>query len=267
MCDLCKSRILFVLDDDPVQLQVLDLLLESEGYKAVCFITPAELLDSALKLTGPATFLLDFNIPGHNVVELCEFLRMHVADARIVAMSAGKIGRRNSQCFDAFVQKPAGLAQLRLSLCACSPVPATNSFEPNGEAQALDERIFANLARSMKAAALDSLYSAYFADAGRRLNALELALEAENINAYQQAAHALKGASGMLGLTQVAAAACCMESEPLLTAHSSALLARTRQDLETARLQVAATLRDFSDDLQFPPFSVPLNASLNEGKV
>ena len=243
-----------MLDDDPLQLQVLDLLLRAEGIVAECFDQPQSALLRAAGCTGPLSVLMDLNLPSHDPAAFCDQLRAASPAARLVGVSASVPTLSLAGLFDALLLKPVEGRPLAEAVCLLheSPNPV-----------ALSDSTFASLAQHMTTAQLDSLYTTYFADTSSRFAALEAAIAQGDHDAYQHAAHALKGSSSMLGLQSVAACMTRMEAlvnDALLTPGSSqamALLASARHRNEEARLLLASRLRQ----LAAAPIALPATST------
>lgn len=108
-----KDTILIV-DDDPIVCQVLQVLLEDEGYRAVPVTDSRDCL-SALRQHHPDLVLLDILMPGIDGRVLCRELRT-ASIAPIIMMSAltsdqEKVGRLNDGADD-YIAKPFSNAEL-----------------------------------------------------------------------------------------------------------------------------------------------------------
>ena len=73
------------------------------------------------------------------------------------------------------------------------------------EAPHLELTQFRKLSQLMGQQALEGLLSTYFHDAHERIEKIAIAVRQEDAKAAERAAHALKGSSGMLGLSRMAA--------------------------------------------------------------
>jgi HPt (histidine-containing phosphotransfer) domain-containing protein len=122
----------------------------------------------------------------------------------------------------------------------------------------LDEQIFTSLASRMPPAKLDSMYASYFSDAARRMSRMEAAITAQSQEMFQEAAHSLKGSSGMLGIQWVAAMASVMESvDPMaLPDRARSLMNSLYAEIENARRVLAPRLEAVSSVI-VPPSVVP----------
>jgi len=67
------EKTIFILDDDTGVRETLRIILESDGYKAVCLFDEAS-LHKALRQRSPLAILLDVNLPGRSGLEILKDL-------------------------------------------------------------------------------------------------------------------------------------------------------------------------------------------------
>jgi HPt (histidine-containing phosphotransfer) domain-containing protein len=67
----------------------------------------------------------------------------------------------------------------------------------------LDEAIFARLSRQLPAARLKELFQLTLSDARRRLELIQKAQAADDLDTVRREAHALKGGAGMVGASEL----------------------------------------------------------------
>ncbi len=250
-----------MLDDDALQLQILDLLLQSQGITAQCFTSPALALAAIVATNKPVTLLMDLRMPFHDPVDYCATVRAASATTRLVGMSATMPAPSLTSLFDAFLLKPLEPAQLLPALCACEA-------DAVGATPALNDGIFESFASKMPAPALDSLYAAYFSDAAKRLSQIESAITRNDVAGCREAAHALKGSSAMLGLQAVAVAVAPLEpAEGPLPAKANSMLLTTRAQVEQARLLLASRFESLPPSTYVPPLPVANVAPTQESKT
>ena len=100
-----------VVEDNPVNLELVAALLESEG----CSVIPAETADASLRLAAterPDLIVMDIQLPGMSGHEATRRLKADPATAGIpvVALTAhamrGEEARAREAGFDAFLTKP-----------------------------------------------------------------------------------------------------------------------------------------------------------------
>ena len=115
-----RSRVL-VVDDDPVNRQLLQSFLEQEHYEFSC----AENGDEALALAAlhpPDVVLLDVVMPGLNGYEVCRRLRAHPSLHQLHILLLTSLGGREARLCgldagaDDFLNKPVDLIELRTRL-------------------------------------------------------------------------------------------------------------------------------------------------------
>ena len=71
-----EKPLIMLVDDTPVNLQILHKLLGAHGYQTAEFLS-GELAWQALKTSTPDLILLDVNMPGMNGYELCGRIKNH----------------------------------------------------------------------------------------------------------------------------------------------------------------------------------------------
>lgn len=112
---------LLIVDDHPVNLKVLRLALESDGYE----VRTAPDAEAALALLGawrPGAILMDIQLPGMDGLELTRRLKADpaLAGTRVIAVTAyamkGDEEKARAAGCDAYVTKPVDFARLRAVL-------------------------------------------------------------------------------------------------------------------------------------------------------
>ncbi len=84
----------FVVDDDAATCDLLDQLLEDEGYQVVCVQHARDALDYLMTTTRlPDVVLIDFVMPGMNAVE---FRRRQQQDPQLAAIPVVLMSARRS---------------------------------------------------------------------------------------------------------------------------------------------------------------------------
>ena len=83
------SQTIFIVDDHPVNLELVKVVLTLEGYE-VHTATDAESALSALSELTPDLILMDVQLPGMDGLELARRLKSdpHLRNSRIVALTA-----------------------------------------------------------------------------------------------------------------------------------------------------------------------------------
>lgn len=260
MDEASTSQTLVLLEDDPLQLQVLTLQLLAQALKARGCATPQQALQQvAAAPPGAVTLLMDVHIPNMQPLEFCRQVRALRPGVRLVGCSASQPPPEVLAAFDQFVLKPADGPAL-----SAAAFPGHANI---GEARAyINIGTFENLARSMSPAMLRSLYAAYFKDAEHRLLAMESACSEKDAGAMQRSAHTLKGASGMLGVQAVAQAAFALETlDTIAFSQAPELLSHLHQRLDRARNAIQAKLDTLTAPIvMVPTTTVSSTASLSE---
>lgn len=83
--------VIFVVDDQPSNIEVVTALLERAGYEVVPSLSGEEVLEHCLRRT-PSLVLLDMRMPVMDGFEVCAHLRAHprTADVPIIFLSAAR---------------------------------------------------------------------------------------------------------------------------------------------------------------------------------
>ncbi|MBI5303052.1 MAG: response regulator transcription factor [Chloroflexi bacterium] len=141
-----KDLILLV-DDDPVVCQVLQVLLEDEGYRVMHATNGADCLQMA-RNHRPDLILLDILMPGKDGRVVCRELRP-ISNAPIIMMSAisgdqEKVGRLNDGADD-YITKPFSnaelLARVRAVLRRMHPAQRTRMYRDDSLAIDFDAHV------------------------------------------------------------------------------------------------------------------------------
>jgi DNA-binding response OmpR family regulator len=102
---------ILVVEDEPSDLKLATVVLESDGHRVFGTGTPAEVMDSVLA-QRPDVILLDLALPGTNGLELSRQLKAHpqAAQIPIIAVTAYPSAFPRAQMMetgcDAYVVKP-----------------------------------------------------------------------------------------------------------------------------------------------------------------
>ncbi len=104
------GRILIV-DDDPVDLQILAALLSGNGYKLSSF-SNAEFDITSLKNEPPDCIILDINLPANNGIKLCSRIKSisYLADIPVIFVSDSDESEKITEAFNSggvdYITKP-----------------------------------------------------------------------------------------------------------------------------------------------------------------
>lgn len=112
-------RILLV-EDDPMNVELFESALETDGYEVVTERDGAAGEQRAIE--GFDLILLDIQLPKKNGLDVCRSLRARGLNVPIVALSASvlpeEIARTTSAGFDLFLSKPISPRDLRAAVRA-----------------------------------------------------------------------------------------------------------------------------------------------------
>lgn len=186
-----------VVDDDEVTRELTVLFAGQAGFQANAVESGEEALRVVTEAPAPYAILLDMQMPGLTGAPLAEALRAVCGPyTRLVAMSASQVKTQALAGFDCFLLKPFSIEQLQTALEG-QPV--------------LSEATYASLAGGMPRTQLLELYAMCLDDADRRIGLMRALVAAGDRDAYERAAHAIKGGCGMVGALELAALAEEME--------------------------------------------------------
>lgn len=121
------TRQILVVDDDPGTVQVMTMILASEGYPVRAATNGQEAL-AAIISEQPALVLLDLNMPVMSGWELIKQLRTSTISVPVVVMTAGQRARDEAARLNVagHLSKPFDLDDL-LRIVAQFTAPATPS--------------------------------------------------------------------------------------------------------------------------------------------
>jgi len=85
-----KSKLLFLIEDDPNVLLMTSMILQRLGYDVIKFENGEEAL-KALQVKRPHTVMCDFNLPGKHGVDVLEQVRVMVPSAFRILVT-GNVG-------------------------------------------------------------------------------------------------------------------------------------------------------------------------------
>ena len=112
-----------VVDDHPINLKLLRVLLESEGYEVLTATDAAEVL-ALLQTAKPALLLVDIQLPDLDGLELTRRLKRDPAtrDLPVVAVTAyamkGDEARLRAAGCDAYIAKPINVVSFARQVAA-----------------------------------------------------------------------------------------------------------------------------------------------------
>ncbi|QPF73544.1 response regulator [Roseateles sp. DAIF2] len=207
-----RSLRILVAEDHVTNRHYLEAVLERLGHHAVFCENGFEALQR-LSLQDFDLVLMDLHMPVMDGYEACRAMRaLPGAKARvpIVALSADAFEESRERALQAgmadFLAKPVEIETLAALLHRQSlpPAPAPAAPPPAGD---FDDEVLQVLRRTLPPARVPGLYQTFVQDVPVSLQRLDRALQPPDAEALRSAAHAVKGASASLGLTEVARAA------------------------------------------------------------
>ena len=214
-----------VVDDNPVNLQVSDIILSRDGAKVTCVESGAQAI--ALLRNNPAcadVVLMDLEMPVMDGYEATTIIRgvLGLTDLPIIALTAGVLARQQDLAqeagMDDFISKPIEPAQLVFKIRECVErlrgeslpvVPADPVEQQVGGATALSHLNTIDLAElqtriSKNPQQVIELLRRYFEDSGDWIEKFNAAQRSNDRDAMRRLAHTFKGASQHVSATRVA---------------------------------------------------------------
>ncbi len=245
-----------LIDDDPIHLEIVSVLLRAEHVEAATALSGQEALRILEKVPAgvSALVLMDIHMPGLSGPDLLLRLRQLRPSVRILGMSASTPNEAALALLDGFMLKPLGPAALRKAIRGGQPRQPAASVPATGVQPVLAEATYRRFVHMLPPAALQSLYNAYFFDASQRLTALKAAAKSRDREAFRMAAHALKGSSSMLGFALIAQKASALEQQMTADGKMPAIapLDALTRDVEAAHALLSSRLSSITDLNQAP---------------
>jgi CheY-like chemotaxis protein/HPt (histidine-containing phosphotransfer) domain-containing protein len=204
-----NERKLLLIDDDPISLEVLSVLLSASGFLVTTAAGSAEAL--ALIRNQQQCFdliLTDVQMPDMSSSELISALRAETS-APLIAMSSSYPGEAALAGSSGFLLKPFEVDSL-LTLVDQLPTPQIRPAQGSSTLLILDRD---KLLRAMPMEAAQRVYRAFLDDLPIRLSSMDAILQADPVSSVDLAkqAHILRGSSAMIGAEQLAAACATVE--------------------------------------------------------
>lgn len=113
--DVLKERKILIVDDDPSIVMSLEFLLRKSGSEVYIAVNGEEAIEQ-VKINKPDMVLLDIMMPGLNGYEVCEFIKQHHQDIKVIFISAKSrdedIKLAYSKGADLFIIKPFSTRRL-----------------------------------------------------------------------------------------------------------------------------------------------------------
>ena len=235
---------ILVSEDHATNRQFLEAVLERLGHAAVFCENGFEALQQ-LKAQDFDLVLMDLHTPmmdGYQATRAMRQLPGAKGRVRIIALSADAFEASREQALQAgmddFLAKPVGLEALAAVLnreaaaVPAPPAPAPAPVEDGG----FDDSVLQQLRSNLPPARVPPLYQSFIRDVPASRERLSQAMATPDAQALRAEAHALKGASASLGLTEVTAAARALEQQARSGADPRTLR-QVAQDLLAALLR------------------------------
>ncbi|MFC3149595.1 response regulator [Litoribrevibacter euphylliae] len=114
----------WVMDDEPVNLQIIENQLDNLGYHYRSFTSGQQLLAALEQDNLPNLFLLDIKMPGLSGIEVCQRIRSHTSSQHIpiIMLTARRQTSDIIQAFEAgasdYLTKPYDQAELKVRIQA-----------------------------------------------------------------------------------------------------------------------------------------------------
>ncbi|HEX2009586.1 MAG TPA: ATP-binding protein [Roseateles sp.] len=232
-----RSLQILVAEDHATNRQFMEAVLERLGHRAVFCENGFEALQR-LELQDFDLVLMDLHMPVMDGYEACRAIRALPgtrARVPIIALSADAFEESRERALQAgmadFLAKPVDMQTLAAVIHRqAHPVPAAAPMP--SAATDFDDQVLQILRRTLPPGKVPGLYRSFVNEVPLSLQRLRQALQPVDAPALRATAHAIKGASASLGLSEVTAAARELEQEakrgaapPVLGRHGSALIA------------------------------------------
>jgi CheY-like chemotaxis protein len=256
-----------VAEDNQVNQKVAVRMLERLGYRADVAADGLEALE-ALSRIPYAAVLMDVQMPEMDGYEATAEIRKREEGARvrtpIIAMTANAMRGDREKALEAgmddYVPKPVKSEELGAVLerwispqgsskpdTLATAMAGADSTASNEEAAFLDEGVLATLRGLQEEGGPDilkKLTELFLEDAPHQIAALREAVQAGETQAVGRIAHTLKGSSGSMGATRMAAV--CSELEEVGTSGDSyrapELLKRLEEEFRRVRAALEAKI-------------------------
>lgn len=226
---LLKLKRVLVIDDDPICLALTQLALEDSGLEVQsCPSGEAACSGSLADGWVPDLILSDLHLPGLSGATLAELLAERWPRACRVAMTASTTGSKVGG-YIGFLQKPLAADELSQKLARLyrdsqsengpqgngpQEEISTGKLIKNAQPPMIRETRFEQLQRSMPRPAFTEFLRLVLKDTGERIDEIERAFAARDMEQVRYEAHRLRGSSGMIGAALIEETASVLEVDP-----------------------------------------------------
>ncbi len=213
------TRRVLLVDDDPIVLELVSLLLADAGAE-IARATGGQAGLRALKPPSrlPDIVLVDHQMPQVSGTDIARYIRsLPQPRPRVIAMSASPLPKDELALFDDYLAKPID----RDLLCASiSGTPALSAAAPSrvpGDVlpPSLDSSTVTKLQAIMPPSAIRELYTVYVTDTRQRIREMERFSAEGDDASLRRCAHAVKGSAAMAGVPGIASIAAGLEAGQL----------------------------------------------------
>lgn len=205
---------LMAIDDDPLSLSLLSMLLESEGFSVMQALSGEEALRELEPLDRadwPQVLLVDLQMPGLSGPKLAAALRERSGDDEMIMLAMSATAVAAPEGYAGFLLKPLAVDRLKATLAG---VAGGHKQPDHGSGlPALDQNTYEKLLAIIPRAALDEIYAVYLHDTRARIKKMRVAVRSGHMQPVRSAAHAIKGSSGMLGASRLMKLAAMLEAD------------------------------------------------------
>lgn len=213
------ARRVLLVDDDPIVLELVFLLLADAGAEIVRATGGEEGLH-ALKPPSrlPDIILVDHQMPQVSGTDVARYIRsLPQPRPRIIAMSASPLPKDELALFDDYLPKPVDRDLLRAAIFGSSGrAVAASSCRPAADLPpSLDSSTVTKLQAIMPPSAIRELYTVYVADTRQRIREMERFSAEGDEASLRRCAHAVKGSAAMAGVPGIASIAAGLEAGEL----------------------------------------------------
>lgn len=241
------ARRVLLVDDDPIVLELVSLLLADSGTEVARAVGGEEGLH-ALKPPSrlPDIILADHQMPQVSGTEIARYIKsLPLPQPRVIAMSASPLPQDELALFDDYLPKPVDRDLLRAAISGSSTrTAAASSMRPAaGLPSSLDFSIVSKLQAIMPPSAIRELYTVYVADTRQRIREMERFSAEGDEASLRRCAHAVKGSAAMAGVLGIASIAAGLEAGHLPRRDHENLFHQMRSacdDVEQSMIKSAA---------------------------
>jgi PAS domain S-box-containing protein len=261
------ATVLYV-EDNPANIKLVEIILAARPHVRLMVATQGGLAIELAREHRPELILLDLNLPDISGEEVLRRVRgdAHTAEIPVVITSAdatpGQVGRMRRAGAAEYLTKPFGVEPF-LAVIDAAAAGALGGNETEPPPAALDRGAIEALHElaskpSVGETAIRQLVDTYLADAFERCSGIELAIGAGDLDEVERQAHALGGASGWAGATEVMRR--CRELEERSRQGDAEGFAPLAAGLTEAMISARAALKAEFGSPAAEPLSEPLSA-------